>query len=246
MEYPDGVERNWVSELNVGVQRELFEGFSASFNWYRRDTYDSVLRVNGALGFDDYTGFLMDNPCAADPNRGFLSCDSSGGLVPAQISVFNLNPEAAGIADDWVVQNTPTGDNFSEVYNGFETSFNARLPNGSTLFGGWVMERNVFVRCDSSRRTSTGRRGRARRVTLVTRRVDEVVEGRGASFPDLVFSTTPRSRATSCATGSWIARPISWMAGAALGGLLYQPQLVVDKGRAGGKAVPRGRPAGGT
>ena len=148
VEHPDGVERNWVSVLNVGVQRELFEGFSASFNWYRRDTYDSVLRVNRALGFDDYTGFLMDNPCATDPNRGFLSCNSSGGLVPAQISVFNLNPEAAGIADDWVVQNTPTGDNFSEVYNGFETSFNARLPNGSTLFGGWVMERNVFVRCD--------------------------------------------------------------------------------------------------
>ncbi len=148
VEHPDGVERNWVSVLNVGIQRELFEGFSASFNWYRRDTYDSVLRVNRALGFDDFTGFLMDNPCATDPNRGFLSCNQSGGLVPAQISVFNLNPESDGIADDWVVQNTPTGDNFSEVYNGFETGFNARLPNGSTIFGGWVMERNVFIRCD--------------------------------------------------------------------------------------------------
>ena len=50
VEHPDGVERNWVSVLNVGVQRELFEGFSASFNWYRRDTYDSVLRVNRAWG----------------------------------------------------------------------------------------------------------------------------------------------------------------------------------------------------
>ena len=148
VEHPDGVERNWVSVLNVGVQRELFEGFSASFNWYRRDTYDSVLRVNRALGFDDFTGFVMDNPCANDPNRGFLSCNQSGGLVPAQISVFNLNPESDGIADDWVVQNTPTGDDFSEVYNGFETGFNARLPNGSTIFGGWVMERNIFIRCD--------------------------------------------------------------------------------------------------
>ena len=145
VEHPDGVERNWVSVLNVGIQRELFEGFSASFNWYRRDTYDSVLRVNRALGFDDFSGFLMDNPCANDPNRGFLSCNQSGGLVPAQISVFNLNPESDGIADDWVVQNTPTGADFSEVYNGFETGFNARLGNGSTIFGGWVVERNVYT-----------------------------------------------------------------------------------------------------
>ena len=148
MEHSDGVARNWVGVLNVGVQRELFDGFSASFNWYRRDTYDSVLRVNRALGFDDYTGFLLDNPCAANASPGFLSCTQSGGQVPAQISVFNLNPAAAGIADDWVVQNTPTGEDFSEVYNGFETGFNARLGNGSTIFGGWVMERNVFIRCD--------------------------------------------------------------------------------------------------
>ena len=148
VEHPDGVARNWVGVLNVGIQRELFDGFSASFNWYRRDTYDSVLRVNRALGFDDYTGFLLDNPCAANAGPGFLSCTQSGGQVPAQISVFNLNPEAAGIADDWVVKNTPTGEDFSEVYNGFETGFNARLGNGSTIFGGWVMERNVFIRCD--------------------------------------------------------------------------------------------------
>ena len=148
VEHSDGVARNWVGVLNVGVQRELFDGFSASFNWYRRDTYDSVLRVNRALGFDDYTGFLLNNPCAANASPGFLSCTQSGGQVPAQISVFNLNPEAAGIADDWVVQNTPTGEDFSEVYNGFETGFNARLGNGSTIFGGWVMERNVFIRCD--------------------------------------------------------------------------------------------------
>ena len=35
-----------------------------------------------------------------------------------------------------------------DIYNGFEAGFNGRLPNGTTIFGGWSMERNIMTRCD--------------------------------------------------------------------------------------------------
>ena len=42
---------------------------------------------------------------------------------------------------------TPIHKEDSIVYNGFELSFNARLPNGGTFFGGWTTERTVFDTC---------------------------------------------------------------------------------------------------
>ena len=48
------------------------------------------------------------------------------------------------------MRNTAGDDDlYSEVYNGFESSFNARLPSHATLFGGWTLERNVVTRCDT-------------------------------------------------------------------------------------------------
>ena len=148
VEDPNGVERNWVGVLNVGVERELVTGLSVAFNWYHRDTYDSVLRVNRALAFADYTALTIPNPCFENPNAGFIGCSSRGIQPEPTLQIWNLNPAKKGVTD-WVVTNTTNDpDLFSEVYNGYETSFNARLPGGTTLFGGWTFERNLFTRCD--------------------------------------------------------------------------------------------------
>ena len=148
VEDPNGVERNWVGVLNVGVERELLTGLSVAFNWYHRDTYDSVLRVNRALNFADYTALTIPNPCAENPNAGFIGCSSRGIQPEPMLRIYNLDPAKKGVTD-WVVTNTTNDpDLFSEVYNGYESSFNARLPGGTTLFGGWTFERNLFTRCD--------------------------------------------------------------------------------------------------
>ena len=142
------MERNWVGVLNVGVERELVTGLSVAFNWYHRDTYDSVLRVNRALNFADYTALTIPNPCAENPNAGFIGCSSRGIQPQPMLQIYNLDPAKKGVTD-WVVTNTTNDpDLFSEVYNGYESSFNARLPGGTTLFGGWTFERNLFTRCD--------------------------------------------------------------------------------------------------
>ena len=148
VEDPDGVERAWVGVFSAGVQREILPGLSAGFTWYRRDSHDTIRRVNRALGFADYTPLTIENPCAANPRAGFIGCSSRGIAAEPTLQVWNLDPARRGVTD-WVVRNTTSDDDlYAEVYNGFESSFNARLPNGARLFGGWTFERNVSTRCD--------------------------------------------------------------------------------------------------
>ena len=149
IEDPNGVERTWVGVLNVGFEREIRQGLSMMFNWYRRDTHDSVITVNRALSFDDYTLFNITNPCFSDPNPGFIGCSSRGIAAREILPVYALNDDKRGV-EDLMVMNTPGGDDgtFSEVYNGFEFSSNWRMPGGGTIFGGYTFERNIFTRCD--------------------------------------------------------------------------------------------------
>ncbi len=48
VEDPGGVERAWVGVFSAGVQREILPGLSAGFTWYRRDSHDTIRRVNRA------------------------------------------------------------------------------------------------------------------------------------------------------------------------------------------------------
>ena len=75
-------------------------------------------------------------------------CSTSASAVPT-LTVYSLTPEAQLRTPDHIVINTYGDDGYSDVYNGFETSFNARLPNGTNIFGGWTMERNLLTRCDT-------------------------------------------------------------------------------------------------
>ena len=146
-EDPDGVERPWVSLMNVGVERELITGLSVNFNWYRRDTFDPIIQYGRGVTHADWTRLELSNPCAGNgtaPN-GF-PCSSRGVTAPAAIPIWNLNPEARGlVGTDRFMRNS---DMNKDVYNGIEAGFNGRLPNGATVFGGWTMERNIMTRCD--------------------------------------------------------------------------------------------------
>ena len=154
---PDGVARPWASLLNAGVQREILPGLSASFNWYRRDSFDGILQRNAAVGLDDYVAFDIPNPCgprSVDGNPSGMAsngfpCSTRGVAAQPTLTVYSITNEARARTPDHVVINTYGDDGYSDTYNGFETSFNARLPNGTNIFGGWTMERNLLTRCDT-------------------------------------------------------------------------------------------------
>ena len=148
---PNGIDRPWVGLTNIGIERELVPGLSASFNYYRRDSYGALLHVDRALSLSDFTPFQFANPCATNPTPGpgGFGCTTNGTAVPAMLPVYVLNPDAQGRSADSVYTNTNADTGYSEAYNGFESGFNARLPNGTTLFGAYTFERNIMTRCDS-------------------------------------------------------------------------------------------------
>ena len=154
---PDGVARPWASLINAGIQREILPGLSASFNWYRRDSFDGILQRNAALGLDDYVPFQIANPCGSlsvDGNPSGMAasgfpCTTRGVSAEPTLTVYSITDEARARTPDHVVINTYGDDGYSDTYNGFETSFNARLPKGTSVFGGWTMERNLLTRCDT-------------------------------------------------------------------------------------------------
>ena len=154
---PDGVARPWASLMNAGIQREILPGLSASFNWYRRDSFDGILQRNAAIGLADYVPFQIANPCGSlsvDGNPSGMAasgfpCSTRGVSAEPTLTVYSITDEARARTPDHVVINTYGDDGYSDTYNGFETSFNARLPNGTNIFGGWTMERNLLTRCDT-------------------------------------------------------------------------------------------------
>ena len=148
---PNGLDRPWVGLTNIGIERELWPGLSASFNYYRRDSYGALIEVNRALSVADFTQFQLANPCASNPTPGpgGFGCTTNGASIPATLPVYVLKPEAQGRTRERVYTNTNADTGYSETYNGFESGFNARLPNGTTLFGAYTFERNIMTRCDS-------------------------------------------------------------------------------------------------
>ena len=119
-------EYNW--EYSTSVQHELIPGLSVTGGWYRRSYYDLWGTRNLELALTDYTLFQTPSPIDGSP-----------------IDVYNLALGKRGL-QNILDTNSPTN---AQVYNGFELSFNARIPNAGTWFGGVTSERTVLNTCDT-------------------------------------------------------------------------------------------------
>jgi hypothetical protein len=106
----------------------LFDRLSVTFAWYRRQYYRLIAEDNVALNDNDFIPFQAANPLG------------NGEII----TIWNLNPLKRA-AVDLLEYNSDTN---THIAHDLEFSFNSRLPNGSTLFGGWTASRNVSVSCD--------------------------------------------------------------------------------------------------
>ena len=143
---PD-LQREYNDIWTIGMQQEIVTGFSVSAEYRQRKFYDSWSPDNLAWNFVDF-GALPDG--TADPNA-MCRPGYSGGcwfemLRPypfaGSVTVFNIDPSLRDV-DNYV--DRTRGPGYSNVYNGFELSAQARLANGGTIFGGWSVEDNGRV-----------------------------------------------------------------------------------------------------
>jgi hypothetical protein len=123
---PD-IKRMWNLETNVQVQHELMPGVSVNAGWFHRDYYNLRLRDNTLVRPSDFTPQDIVSP-----------------LDGKVITIYNV----AAAKNALVATVDRTAPDRKAWYNGFEATFNARLPRGGTLFGGFTTERMLEVLCD--------------------------------------------------------------------------------------------------
>jgi len=121
------IKRIYNVETNVQIQHELMPGVSVNAGWFHRDFYNLRVRDNTAVRPSDYTRQDIVSPL-------------DGKVIP----VYNISREKLSA----VANVDRTAPDRKAWYNGFEATFNARLPRGGTLFGGFTTERMIEVMCD--------------------------------------------------------------------------------------------------
>jgi Carboxypeptidase regulatory-like domain len=124
---PDpNIKRPYNNEFTASIQRQLVPGVAMTFGYYHRDYHRLFYSDNLALSPSDWTPIQITNPLDGSP-----------------LTVYSLARDKVG-AIDIVDKNSDTN---SRVYNGFELSFNARLPHGANAFGGLTTDRTVANNC---------------------------------------------------------------------------------------------------
>ena len=119
-------ENNW--EISASLQHEVVPGVSVTGAWYRRDFKELWGTENTLLETSDYALFQAVNP-----------------IDGTSVDVYNLDIAKRGVSNirDF------NSDSNKQLYNGFEASFQARIPGGGTFFGGTTTERTVLNTCDT-------------------------------------------------------------------------------------------------
>jgi Carboxypeptidase regulatory-like domain len=123
---PD-IKRVYNIETMLGVQHELLPGIQMNAGWFRRAFHNLPRQTNTLQSFSDYTPVDVASP-----------------LDGSVIHMYNVSRTALTRVNNVVF----TDDNQREWYNGYELSFNARLPHAATLFGGLTSERMLWTLCN--------------------------------------------------------------------------------------------------
>ena len=123
---------NW--EESVSITHELMSGVSATAAYYHRTFHNISVTKNLATDPDlDYTPFTIVAPPHPELANG-------GGEV---ITMYNLNANKLGAVDSI----STFSDGNRRVYDGFEFSVTARLPNSAFAFGGVTTDRTELDNC---------------------------------------------------------------------------------------------------
>lgn len=139
----EGIERTYNWEYTAAVQHQLTSRVSVSAGWFHRVWKNLEISDRELISRSDYTAFQLPMPSFAND----VDLVDSGVLDPAErLTVYNLNAAKRSVFGTRIVDKNSDDQS---IYDGLEVSFSGRLPAGASVFGGWVMQKNVSVFCSS-------------------------------------------------------------------------------------------------
>jgi hypothetical protein len=122
-------QRTYNLEYTAGIQHEILPRVSLSATFYRRTFHDLLVRDNLLRSFDDYRAVDVVSPLDGSVFQAYTVATTA---QLARVQDFDTN----------------AGSGREQTYNGYDLTFNARLPRGGTVFGGFTTERTLRVTCD--------------------------------------------------------------------------------------------------
>ena len=124
---------NW--QFSAGVQQELMPRVSVDLAYWRTSFGNLASIQNRAVSASDYTEYSITAP--VDPRL-----PGGGGYVLR--GLYDINPAKFGQADEYVT----IAEEQTDVFNGFDVTFNARPRAGVLLQGGASTQRRSTNNCD--------------------------------------------------------------------------------------------------
>ncbi len=122
-------QRTYNLEYTAGIQHEVLPRVSVAATVYRRDFRDLPVTDNLLRTFADYRAVDVVSPLDGSVFQAFTANSTQ---VLRNVQDFDTNASS----------------DREQTYNGFDLTFNARLPRGGTVFGGFTTERTMRVICD--------------------------------------------------------------------------------------------------
>src|SRR5262245_2807346 len=139
---PDpGLTRPYVHQFNTEITHELFRGVAVNFGWFH----------NISKGFMERNNVNRPGTFNADgtvTNASYRPVTVFSPIDGTPITVYDIASAAVG---QLAVKNVDTNDpGLKQTYNSFEMGFNARLPHGARLSGGFGTEQTVAYTCTAA------------------------------------------------------------------------------------------------
>ena len=144
------IDGNLKRESNVeyaaSIQHEILPRVSLTAAYYYRTFFNVPQTQNAAIPRCDPSTAVAGQQCGAYDSLPVMFSDPLG-VAPQHAGqtfvVFNRRPEFQGLVD-----NVDTNSSINNSrYQALELSFQARLPNGGTAFGGWTGHQHAQDTC---------------------------------------------------------------------------------------------------
>jgi hypothetical protein len=124
-------------ETSLQITRQLRRGVSVNLGWFHRIWKDVESSDNTLTSQADWM----------DPAKGAVAFQYANPMNPAEmLNAYQLNPAVRG--QSFTLDYTNKA--YRSIYDGFELSFQSRLENNATVFGGVTFERNLTISCGAA------------------------------------------------------------------------------------------------
>ena len=126
---PD-IQRTWDLEQGVEIQHELLPRISVTASYYHGAFHDLLLSDNLSITTSDWTPYQVFNPIDGTP-----------------MTIYDFKLPAGATAKPAVNTFDTSSSQLKRTFDSFGFQFNARLPHGATLFGGFGWDRVLENTC---------------------------------------------------------------------------------------------------